>query len=242
MRSHRLTNAWLVSLNRVKSWLVVSKSALQISSNHSRRGPPQSRAGKHNKHKKWLWPSTSYAFCSFTHHFTLSTLPPFPNLSVLHSTPPQLWTFFFFEIPPFSLGLKVFWSLRSCSLSVGTHQRSQEIDISLVSRRGTSSFCFRLLRALGLYVWLYKLDHSIQPVNTILFVLTHDFFFPGKKEAGAGVASVCRGERGIKKMNMKFQNWPSSSWKTTSKFLLQSEMEKFRVAFRDWKAVKERKL
>lgn len=31
---------------------MVSNSALQISSNHSRRGPPQSRAEKCNKHKK----------------------------------------------------------------------------------------------------------------------------------------------------------------------------------------------
>lgn len=116
--------------------------------------------------------------------------------TLVSSTPPHLncGLFFFFEIPPFSLGLKVFWSLRSCSLSVGTHQRSQEIDISLVSRRGTSSFCFRLLRALGLYVWLYKLDHSIQPVNTILFVLTHDFFFPGKKKLGQGGECVPGGE------------------------------------------------
>ena len=42
--SHRLTNAWLVSLNRVKSWLVVSNSALQINSNHSQWGPSQSGA------------------------------------------------------------------------------------------------------------------------------------------------------------------------------------------------------
>lgn len=39
-----LTRPWLLSLNRVKSWLEVSKRVLQISSNHSRRGPPQSRA------------------------------------------------------------------------------------------------------------------------------------------------------------------------------------------------------
>lgn len=39
-----LTRPWLLSLNRVKSWLEVSKRVLQISSNHSRRGPPQSSA------------------------------------------------------------------------------------------------------------------------------------------------------------------------------------------------------
>ncbi len=40
----RLTRPWLFSLNRVNSWLEVSKRVLQVSSNHSRRGPPQSRA------------------------------------------------------------------------------------------------------------------------------------------------------------------------------------------------------
>jgi len=45
----RLTKAWLLSLKRVKSWLVVSNNALQMSSNHSLRGPPQSRATRQNK-------------------------------------------------------------------------------------------------------------------------------------------------------------------------------------------------
>lgn len=107
--SHRLTNAWLVSLNRVNSWLVVSNSALQINSNHSRRGPPQSRAGKYNKNQKWCWLITFYHFCSFIHHFIL------PDPSSLHSTtlvsniPTHLnCGHFFFEIPPHSVGLKVF--------------------------------------------------------------------------------------------------------------------------------------
>lgn len=45
----RLTSAWLLSLKRVKSWLMGSNKALQINSNHSLRGPPQSKATKQNR-------------------------------------------------------------------------------------------------------------------------------------------------------------------------------------------------
>ena len=38
------TKPWLLSLKRAKSWLDVSNKVLQMSSNHSLRGPPQSRA------------------------------------------------------------------------------------------------------------------------------------------------------------------------------------------------------
>lgn len=47
-----LTRPWLLSLKRVKSWLLVSNKFLQTSSNHSRLGPPQSRALKKKKKKK----------------------------------------------------------------------------------------------------------------------------------------------------------------------------------------------
>lgn len=50
VRNGRLTRPWLLSLKRVKSWLEVSKRVLQISSNHSRRGPPQSSAAKNHQH------------------------------------------------------------------------------------------------------------------------------------------------------------------------------------------------
>ena len=62
-------------------------------------------------------------------------------------------------------------------------------DASLVTTKVTLPFYFKLLKAHPPNPCpsvLYKLNQAIEPVNTTLLVLTHDFFFPRKKKLEQG--------------------------------------------------------
>ena len=178
-----------MSLNRVKSWLVVSNSALQINSNHSRRGPPQSRAGKDNKNKKWHWLITFYHFCSFIHH--PPSIPP-PWCPIFQ---PTLTVDIFFFNPTSFCRIKGIPITKLMPSSVGTQIRDPRNWCFSWYYKGYSALLLQTPKSSpskSLSICALQAQPSHRASKHHPFGLDSRLLFPKEKEAGAGVASMCR--------------------------------------------------
>ena len=193
--SHKLTNAWLVSLNRVKSWLVVSNSALQINSNHSRRGPPQSRAEKDNKNTKWHWLITFYHFCSFIHHFILSDPSSLHSTTLVSHIPTHLNSGHFFFNPTSFCRIKGIPITKLMPSSEGTQIRDPRNWCFSWYYKGYSALLLQTPKSSpskSLSICALQAQSSHRASKHHPFGLDSWLLFPKEKEAGAGVASMCR--------------------------------------------------